>query len=118
MAVTQPLLINVAGLRGGLPALPFPLHVNDHTLTTAEDETVPALAQFVVINPDADVWIASGTGAAVVPSGDVVDGTGSILIKAGVISPVFLVQPGQVLSVVSATGTAHVAFWYYGASPV
>jgi hypothetical protein len=113
MATLQPLVSSFPGLAGSIPAMPFPLYVNDRTVTGAEDETVPVGAKYVVLNPDADVWMANGTGAAVVPSGDVVDGTGSILIKAGVIPPAFRVQPGQILSVISATGTAHVAFWYY-----
>lgn len=114
MAVMQPLVSSFPGIAGSLPVMPFPLWVNNRTVTTAEDETVPAGAAFVVINPDADVWIASGTGTAAAPSGDVTNGAGSVFLKGGVISPPFRVQPGQILSGVSATGTAHVAYWYYG----
>lgn len=109
----QPLVSSFPGIAGSLPVLPFPLYINHRTVTVAEDETVPALASYVVIDSDADVWIANGTGAAVIPSGDVIDGSGSALFKAGVISPPFRVQPAQVLSIVSASGTAHVSFWYY-----
>ena len=114
MATMQPLVSSFPGIAGALPVLPFPLWVNNRTLTTAEDETVPTGAYFVVIDSDADVWIAGGTGAAAAPSADVSNGTGSAFFKGGVISPPFRVQPAQILSVVSASGTAHVSFWYYG----
>lgn len=109
----QPLVSSFPGIAGSLPVLPFPLYVNNRTVTVAEDETVPAGAKYVVIDSDADAWIANGSGLAVVPSGDTVDGSGSIFFKAGVISPPFRVQAAQILSTVSATGTAHVSFWYY-----
>jgi len=110
----QPLVSSFPGIAGALPVLPFPLYINNRTMAAAEDETVPAGAKYVVIDSDADVWIASGPGAAVVPSGDVSDGTGSAFFKGGVISPPFRVQEAQKLSTVPATGTAHVAYWYYG----
>lgn len=113
MATMQPLLSSYPGIAGSLPVLPFPLWINNRTVTVAEDETVPALAKYVVVDADADIWIANGTGAAAVPSGDVSDGTGSAFFKAGVISPPFRVQAAQILSIVSATGTAHVSLWYY-----
>lgn len=113
MAVTQHLTSKFPGVAGALPVLPFPLYVNVETMTTAEDVTVPANAYFVVIAPDADVWIASGTGAAAVPSSDITNGAGSAFFKGGVISPPFAVNPGQILSIVSASGTAHVSLWYY-----
>lgn len=109
----QPLVSSFPGIAGALPVLPFPQYVNHLTVTVAKDATVPALATYVVIVADADVWVANGTGAAVVPSGDVVDGSGSTLFKAGVISPPFRVQATQILSIVSATGTAHVSLWFY-----
>lgn len=118
MAVTQPLLTNISALRGGLPFLPFPAFVNHRTVTTAVDETVPAGAASVVIISDATIWCANGTGAAVVPSGNVTDGTGSFAVGTLLISPPFGVTAGQKLSVVSASGTAHVAFLYFAASPV
>lgn len=106
------------GLRGGLPCLPLPPYVNNRTVTTAEDETVPATAAWCVIISDAAIWWALGTGAAVVPTGDVTDGSGSSPLGAWVISPVFAVTAGQKISVVSPSGTAHVAFWYYLGAPV
>ena len=39
--------------------------------------------------------------------------TASLFIAKGVLSPPFAVNPGQIVSVVSASGTAHVSFWYY-----
>lgn len=113
MAFTQPLTSQFPGVNSSLPVLPFPLSINNRTMTTAVDETVPAGIYFVVIDPDADVWIANGTGAAAVPSGQVTNGTGSAFFKGGVISPPFAVNPGQILSIVSASGTAHVSLWYY-----
>lgn len=113
MATLQPLVSSFPGIAGSLPVLPFPLWINNRTVTVAEDETVPANAKYVVITADADVWVANGTGLAAVPSGDVVDGSGSTFFKAGVISPPFRVQAAQILSIISATGTAHVALWYY-----
>lgn len=118
--MAQPLFASIGGRQGSIPFLPFPAYVNHRKVDnpTAEDETVPAGMAAVVIDPDADVWVANGTGAAVVPSGDVVDGTGSFLVRAGVITPAFGVSAGQKISVTSASGTAHVAFLYYAAPPV
>lgn len=113
MATLQPLVSSFPGIAGSLPVIPFPFWINNRTVTVAKDETVPAGAKYAVIVADADVWVANGTGAAVVPSGDVVDGSGSTFFKSGVISPPFRVQPAQILSIVSATGTAHVSLWYY-----
>ena len=93
--------------------LPFPLWVNNRVVTGAEDETVPLNGKYVIISPDADVWISNGHGSATVPSGDVSDGTGSAFFQAGVMSPPFRVQPGQILSIVAASGTANVSLWYY-----
>lgn len=109
MAVTQG--IGSTG-RAGL-FTPFPAYVNHHTVTTVEDETVPAApVTGVIITPTADIWLALGTGTAVVPSSDVVDGTGSFHIGAHVARG-FNVTAGQKLSVVSASGTALVSFEYF-----
>lgn len=92
---------------------PFPDHVNHRTITTAEEETVPALTppvRRVVITSDVDAWLSDGT--AQVPSGDVTDGTGSFFLKAGVARG-FSVSEGQTLSAISASGTAHISFEYY-----
>jgi hypothetical protein len=92
---------------------PFPDYVNHRTITTAETETVPTLSpavRRVVITADADVWLSDGT--AVIPSSDVIDGTGSFLLKAGVARG-FDIEQGWTLSVISASGTAHVAFEYF-----
>lgn len=112
MAVTQSLSTAPRDLRNAVPVVPFPFYVNHRTVTTVEDETVPAGANVVFITPDADVWMANGTGAAVVPSSDVTDGTGSFLLKAGVCRGFFVVG-GQKLAVASASGTAHVSFEYH-----
>lgn len=97
-------------VKGGVPVTPFPLNVNHRTVTTAEAETVPAGATMVAIGADADIWLSDGT--AVVPSSDVTDGTGSFPLGAWV-TEVFFVTPGQTISVIANTGTAHVSFRYY-----
>ncbi len=92
------------------PFTPFPNgNVVHRTVTTAAAETVPAGCGAVIITADAAIWISGGT--AVVPSSDVTDGTGSVFLGAGVARG-FYVSPGQALSVISASGTAHVSFEY------
>lgn len=110
MAVTQNLIYK--SLRTAvIPTTPFPIHVNHRAVTAAETETVPANAYRVVINSDAAIWMSDGT--AVVPAGDVTDGTGSFLL--GAFQPrCFEVVPDQTLSVISASGTANVSFEYFG----
>lgn len=109
MAVTQPLNMP-RDFRNSVPMIPFPLYVNHRAVTVAEDETVPAGATRVFITTDADVWLADGTAA--VPAGDVTNGSGSFLLKAGVTRG-FFVTPAQTISVISASGTAHVSFEYF-----
>src|SRR5688500_15985246 len=88
----------------------LPAYVNHRTITTAEAETVPAGYCGVIMVADADIWFSAGTAA--VPTGDIVDGTGSSFLKAGATRG-FDVSPGQTISVISASGTAHVAFEYF-----
>lgn len=109
MAVAQPLTLPKE-FRNAVPLIPFPVYVNHHSVAAAENETVPAGATRVFITANADVWLADGT--AVVPAGEVVDGTGSFLLKAGVTRG-FFVTPGQTISVISASGTALVSFEYF-----
>lgn len=113
MGTLQPLVSSFPGLAGALPVLPFPLFVNHVVVTAVKDVTVPANAKYVIISPDADCWISGGHGSAVVPSGDITDGTGSAFFQAGVMSPPFRVQPAQIFSIVAATGTSNVSLWYY-----
>lgn len=108
MAVTQT-------LQGGrrdhaAPFTTFPLYVNHRVVTVAETETVPTDANAVIVSTDADVWLSDGT--AVAPAGDVVDGSGSFFMKDGTCRG-FYVTGGQTLSVISASGTASVAFEYF-----
>lgn len=110
MAVSQVLPLKNGRTEACLPITGFPVYVNHHAATVAETETVPAGAYRVIITPDADAWFSDGT--AVVPAGDVVDGTGSFLIAAGV-ARAFYVKPGQTISVISASGTANVSFEYF-----
>lgn len=110
MAVAQPLVLEGPLAEISLPILPFPAYVTNRTLTTAETETVPAGATRVFITSDADAWLSSGTAAA--PTTEVSDGTGSIFLKAGVTRG-FFVSPAQTISVVSASGTAHLSFEYF-----
>jgi hypothetical protein len=111
MAVTQALVFTKNLRTKMVPTIPFPSFVNHHAVTTAETETVPAGAYSVVIKTDATIWLSDGT--AVVPAGDVVDGAGSFPLGAGE-AICFDVVPGQTISVISASGTANVAFLYYG----
>lgn len=111
MAVTQPLAFTMPkDLKGTVPIIPLPQYVNHRSVTTAEAETVPALAQYVIFSGNADAWISDGT--AVVPASDVTDGTGSFFVKAGAIIG-FAVTPGQTISVISASGTLLASFAYY-----
>lgn len=110
MAVTQPLVVERRQGVVAIPLLPFPTYVHHRTVTTAETETVPAGATRVFVTADADAWLSDGTAA--VPAGDVTDGTGSFLLKAGVCRG-FFVTPGQTISAISASGTAHISFEYY-----
>ena len=89
---------------------PFPSYVNHRSITTAEAETVPAGMSMVIISSTSDIWLSDGTAA--VPTGDVVDGTGSFPLKAGVARG-FDVTPAQTISVIPASGTALVAFEYF-----
>jgi len=59
-------------------------YVNNKVLAanTAESETVPTGRSVAVVTPTADLWITR-SGTAVVPSADVSDGSGDILIPAG-----------------------------------
>lgn len=109
MPVTQSLWL-ARDLHNSVPVTPLPSFVNHYTVTTAETVTVPAATSWVAVTADADIWIAAGT--AVVPSGDVTDGTGSFLLKAGV-ARCFSVAPAQTFSVISASGTAHVGVECY-----
>jgi len=97
--------------REALPITSLSFYVNHRTISTAETETVPAGAGRVVITPDGDAWV-NPNGTAVVPSGDVTDGTGSIFVKAG-IARAFYVAAGNALSTIAASGTIHVSYEYF-----
>lgn len=111
MAVTQALVFTKNVRTQTVPRIPFPTHVNHRAVTVAETETVPAGGYSVVIKTDATCWLSGGT--AVVPAGDVADGTGSFPLAPGE-AICFDVVPAQTISVISASGTANVAFLYYG----
>ena len=110
MAVTQALIFAKNIRTQTVPRIPFPSYVNHRAVTAAETETVPAGAYSVVIKTDATAWFSDGTAA--VPAGDVT-GTGSFPMAPGE-AICFDVVPGQTISVISASGTANVAFLYYG----
>lgn len=111
MAVTQALIFTKNIRTQTVPRIPFPAFVNHHAVTVAEAETVPAGAYSVVIKTDATIWLSDGTAA--VPAGDVTNGSGSFPMAPGE-AICFDVVPGQTISVISASGTANVAFLYYG----
>ena len=56
-------------------------YINTYELTanTNKEITVPTGSEFAVFAANADLWVRVGTTAAVVPSGDTTDGTGSEL---------------------------------------
>ena len=111
MAVTQALIFTKNLRTKTVPVIPFPSYVNHHVVTAAEAETVPAGAYMVVIKTDATIWLSDG--AAAVPAGEVVDGTGSF--PQGAAEAIcYDVVPGQTISVIAASGTANVSFLYYG----
>lgn len=85
------------------------LHINNRVLTaaTAETETVPAGAGYVIINADLDVWVNFEGTTAVVPSIDITDGTG-IELNPGA----RLLGESKTLSIISA-GAAKISFAYY-----
>jgi hypothetical protein len=96
--------------RRGSQGTPFPSNVNDYTFSAAKSITVPAATSAVIISSDVDIWLSAGTAA--VPSGDVIDGTGSFFFAKGTVRE-FDVVPGQVFTAIPATGTAHVsACWF------
>lgn len=84
-----------------------PDYVNAKALaaSTAESETVPALAGKVRFNCTADFYVKIG-GTATVP-GDTTDGSASELNPDG-----YSVVPGQVISVISASNCI-ITFSYY-----
>ena len=51
---------------------------------TNEEVTKPAGAAVVVITCDADIWVDFNSATAVEPAADVTDGTGSVLLPAGI----------------------------------
>jgi hypothetical protein len=92
-----------------VPVSAFPAYVTHRTAAAVETETAPASASAVAITPDADAWFSGGT--AVVPSGDVSDGTGSFLIPAKA-TRVFFITPSKAISFIPVSGTVHVSFEY------
>lgn len=111
MAVAQALVFAKNVRTQTVPRIPFPSFVNHRAVTTAETETVPANGYSVVIKTDATIWLSDGTAA--VPAGDSNPGEGSFPMAPGE-AICFDVVPGQTISVISASGTANVAFLYYG----
>lgn len=106
MAVTQQLEV-FGKMKQSLPVVAMTNHVDVRVLTTNEDYTVPAATGAVILSTNAAIWVKLG-GTAAVPAADVTDGSGSILISAGR-ERIFAVSPGQVIGIVSDSGTAKVS---------
>lgn len=92
------------------PVTQFPSFTNHLVVTTAKTATAPSWAKSVIISADADIWLSDGTAA--IPAGDVVDGTGSFLMKDGQ-AECFDITPGQTISIISASGTANVGLRFF-----
>jgi hypothetical protein len=71
-------LENLEVLQGGSFALGAPTYINHYALAanTAKNIAIPANASVAIFSANADFY-ANYTGTAVVPAGDVTDGTGS-----------------------------------------
>lgn len=106
--------INLVGGPSSLPSTTVPGYRNHYVVTAAKTITVPAGAFRMVLCPDANIWWAADGTAAVVPAGDVTDGTGSAFWGAGQ-TRIFEVSPADTLSVISASGTANVGVEFWGA---
>ena len=112
MANDQSFLSNEYHLKT-VPVTQFPEFINNRVVTTVETETPPTWAKAVVISADAAIWVNTGAvEAAAIPVGDVADGSGSLPLGAFQ-AECFDIVPGRLISVVSASGTARVAFRYY-----
>ena len=91
----------------GLGALPVAQWIDCIQVAAASvTYTVPAGMSFIRLTPlggASDLFFGCWTGAAVIPSGNVTNGTGSFLIGQG---ELFAVNPGTVLAVISQSATA------------
>lgn len=77
---------------------------------TAESYTVPADVHFLIIEPTAAVW-ANVTATAVVPTGEITDGTGPTRIST---PTQFRVSPGEVISFIregASSVTISISAW-------
>lgn len=84
MPVTQSLRKVQADFRGSLPVTPLASFVDNRVLAGAnEDHTVPTGAAYVIITATANIFVKNG-GTAADPAADVTNGSGSILVFAGV----------------------------------
>lgn len=95
---------------------PIPNYVNARQVdaSTAENIAVPSSAKFARLT-SLTAFYLSPDGTAAAPTGDVADGTASILVPAATAgqSPMFDVEGVSNLSVKSSSGTiiVHCEFW-------
>jgi len=87
-----------------------PMYTNTMVLAanTAESITVPAGAQFVILNGNVDYWADFVTTAAI-PAADVTDGSSPVLINA---INVFSLEGATTISVISASTCLATASFY------
>jgi hypothetical protein len=97
--------------RRGTQGTPFPSNIYNYTFSASKTVTVPAATTSVIISTDADIWLST-TGAAAVPTGDVVDGTGSFFLAKGTVRE-FDVIAAQTFTMIPTTGTAHAALCWF-----
>lgn len=109
MAVTQSLRNVAVDFAGALPVTPLASYVDNRVLAGAnEDVTVPTRAAYVIVTATANVFVKRG-GTAADPAADVSDGTGSILVYAGV-ARCFAVQGATTIGLI---GTADVSLEWF-----
>lgn len=88
---------------------PATVHVDAmHIGTSAEDYTVPADCEIIVMRGNKDFYVRPAGGDAAVPTDEVADGTGSILNPS-----TLQVTPGQVLSFIAPAAATIVTIECY-----
>jgi hypothetical protein len=78
---------------------------------TPMSHTHPALSKYVMLTPTADTWVMVGA-AALVPTADVTNGTGSILVPGGV-SRLFELKTSTTIGLDTASATGSVVCMEY-----
>lgn len=101
---------NLAKTEAILPAE----YINNFSLAaeTAETMAIPNAARFMIVSSNEDIWLCF-SGTAQIPTGDITDGSGSMLISAGSSGRrMFFVENSSGVSVISAV-SAQVSFEFF-----